>query len=57
MRKFFKNSSETQRTLTHTRDGGKRSRECNNKEILLNTHTHVITRERGEEQNEKRHWK
>ena len=57
MRKFFKNSSETQHTLTHTRDGSKRSRECNNKEILLNTHTHVITRERGEEQNEKRHWK
>ena len=52
MRKFFKNASETQHTLTHTRDGGKRSRECNNTEILVNTHARahcanvIITRER-----------
>ena len=52
VRKFFKNATETQHTLTHTRDGGKRSRECNNTEILVNTHARahcanvIITRER-----------
>ena len=52
MRKFFKNSSETQHILTHTRDGGKRSRECNNTEILVNTHTRA--RNNNEREKKKR---
>lgn len=56
MRKFFKNSSETQHILTHTRDGGKRSRECNNTEILVNTHTRARNNNEREKKkkNEKR---
>lgn len=57
MRKFFKNATETQHTLTHTRDGGKRSRECNNTEILVHTRARARNnneREREKKKNEKR---
>ena len=52
MRKFFKNATETQHTLTHTRDGGKRSRECNNTEILVNTHTRARNNNEREKKKE-----
>jgi hypothetical protein len=58
VRKFFKNSSETQHTLTHARDGGERSRECNNtREILVHTRTRARNnneREKEKKKNEKR---
>ena len=54
MRKFFKNASETQHTLTHTRDGGKRSRECNNTEILVNTHARARNNNEREREREKK---
>jgi len=57
MRKFFKNSSETQHTLTHTRDGGKRSRECNNTEILVNTHTRARNNNEREREKKKKNEK
>ena len=52
MRKFFKNSSETQHTLTHARDGGERSRECNKTDILV--HTRTRARNNNEREREKK---
>ena len=57
MRKFFKNSSETQHTLTHARDGGERSRECNNTEILVHTRTRARNNNEREKEKKKKNEK